>query len=204
MATGPQPTLPFASTGLSLFALGLLALGVLPGCGRASAAQPAGEAPTSALESSKSEPETLEQAETELEQARQQLAQLGGIAAAPPPPPAAAPAAQAPAASGVIEPSSAREEAKRKQSVEAEASPPPAPEARAARPADKADDYAQPENDRARDENPCVNTCKAYASLLRAKNAVCRLDVPNGARCARAEGIVRDATPHVQSCQCAP
>lgn len=202
MATRPQASFPFVSVGASFLALGLLALCALPGCMRAPA-QPAGEAPTSAFESPKSEPETLEQAETELEQARQQLAQLGGGALAAPSP--ATPAAQAPAASGVIEPSSAKEEAKRKRSVETEASPPPAPAARATRPADKADDYAQAEGEKdgARDESPCVNTCKAYASLLRAKNAVCRLDVPNGARCARAEGIVRDATPQVQSCQCA-
>jgi hypothetical protein len=149
----------------------------------------------------------LEQAEAELEQARQQLVQLGG--GLPTPAPAAAPVAQnqASGATSRVEASSAKEEAKRKRPVEAEAAPPPAPEAPAARRADKsAEDDAAPaeSHSNTRDESPCVNTCKAYASLLRAKSAVCRLDVPNGARCARAEGIVRDATPQVQSCQCAP
>lgn len=50
--------------------------------------------------------------------------------------------------------------------------------------------------------NACERACKALTSLERAKAAICRLDVPGGARCAHAESILRDATARVASCAC--
>jgi hypothetical protein len=49
----------------------------------------------------------------------------------------------------------------------------------------------------------CITACKAFGSLQRAKDAVCRLDAqPPAARCARAESIVREAQARVASCSC--
>jgi hypothetical protein len=50
----------------------------------------------------------------------------------------------------------------------------------------------------------CDNTCRAFASLSRAAAAVCRLDAPNGARCANANQAVGRARSRVASCACAP
>jgi hypothetical protein len=50
----------------------------------------------------------------------------------------------------------------------------------------------------------CDKTCRAFASLSRAAAAVCRLDTPNGARCANATGAVGRARSRVASCACAP
>lgn len=59
---------------------------------------------------------------------------------------------------------------------------------------------AQNRDDRA---ERCVTACKAFGSLQRAKDAVCRLDAqPPAARCARAESIVREAQARVASCSC--
>jgi hypothetical protein len=175
----------------------LLLCGLFTGCGRsvAPAAQPTGGTPVSAEPSSADEagpasaPQTLEQAEAELEQARLALAQVGGLsapagAAAAPPPSPVAPSAN---------------EQRPATADDARSVPKASAPSRAEK---KSADQAEAEGS-ARDGNSCETTCKAYASLLRAKSAVCRLDAPNGARCARAEGIVRDATPQVQSCQCA-
>lgn len=52
--------------------------------------------------------------------------------------------------------------------------------------------------------DPCEVGCKAFASLMRAKAAVCRLDTPGGTRCSRAENIAREAEVRVRSCGCQP
>jgi hypothetical protein len=56
----------------------------------------------------------------------------------------------------------------------------------------------------ARPSDPCATACRAFGSLLRAKDAVCRLEAPRGERCARAEDIVREAEGRVRSCACSP
>jgi hypothetical protein len=50
----------------------------------------------------------------------------------------------------------------------------------------------------------CANTCRAFASLSRAAAAVCRLDAPNGTRCANASETVDRARSRVASCACPP
>jgi hypothetical protein len=57
-------------------------------------------------------------------------------------------------------------------------------------------------DDRDKGGSACERSCKAFASLERAKSAICRLDTPSGARCGRAEGIVREAESRVASCAC--
>jgi hypothetical protein len=48
----------------------------------------------------------------------------------------------------------------------------------------------------------CGNACRAFASLSRAANAVCRLDGDNGKHCTRAKRMVADAEPRVAACAC--
>lgn len=128
------------------------------------------------------EPTTLEQAEAELERARAELEALGVAPAAPAAIEAAPPeAAPPPAASSEAMDDSAPHARER---AEGEA------------PSAKAQQAAPP--------NPCETACRAFASLQRAKDAVCRLEQPAGDRCARAEAIVRDARARVQSCACSP
>lgn len=50
----------------------------------------------------------------------------------------------------------------------------------------------------------CDNTCRAFASLSRAAAAVCRLDAPNGARCANANETVGRARSRIAGCACPP
>ena len=203
MAIRPPLPVPLVRALGPAFALLLLA-GLAEGCGRSAetGVQPA--SPTSLKEERpQTEPETLEQAEADLEQARLALAQVGGQ---PSPPPPAAAGAAAPAAPSSVRPDSASvSEKKRTREISADegASAPSVQAApKRAAPANRAEEAEDAEAKA--DDNPCLTTCKAFASLLRAKDAVCRLDAPNGARCARAEGIVREATPRVQSCQCSP
>jgi hypothetical protein len=70
--------------------------------------------------------------------------------------------------------------------------------------APKAAEKAAPSDAAALSEegNACETACKAWASLLRAKDAICRLDSPTGARCSRAQGVVRDAESRVSVCNC--
>lgn len=50
----------------------------------------------------------------------------------------------------------------------------------------------------------CENACRAFASLARAANAVCRLDGDGGAHCAHAKRVVADSQLRVSSCACQP
>jgi hypothetical protein len=50
--------------------------------------------------------------------------------------------------------------------------------------------------------NVCENACRAFASLSRAANAVCRMDGDNGAHCTRAKRVVSDSQSRVASCAC--
>jgi hypothetical protein len=48
----------------------------------------------------------------------------------------------------------------------------------------------------------CDNACRAFASLSRAANAVCRLDGDSGSHCSRAKRVVADSQQRVASCAC--
>ncbi len=165
----------------------LLALGLLAGCGGEltapkSSAEPAPGAPatTTAEEAGEAEPATLADAEALLEKARLRLDRL----ALNEPAPAAAGAAAPSAPRAQSLPSPAADEAQRadkSSSASAEAAP-PAP---------------------AKEVNTCDTACKAFSSLTRASDAVCRLDTDGGRRCERARQIREDASHRVASCGCA-
>jgi hypothetical protein len=48
----------------------------------------------------------------------------------------------------------------------------------------------------------CDNACRAFASLNRAANAVCRLDGDAGSHCARAKKMVTDSASRIAACTC--
>lgn len=179
--------------------LALISLLVTAACGRASAPETEPKsAPASAAEEA---PQSLDRAEAQLEQARAELEQIQGELGAqatlsrqaspgagqsPPPAPATTQAA-APAA----ESEGARPEARS------------APKKAESRELDVAKDDAVPaEEAPANRLSSCERSCKAFGSLQRARDAVCRLDEQGGARCARADGILQDAASKVQSCGC--
>lgn len=51
-------------------------------------------------------------------------------------------------------------------------------------------------------QQPCATTCKAFASLLRARDSICRIDGSDGERCNRANQIVERHTARGTSCGC--
>ena len=173
------------------FAALLLSLASLAGCaGPQRAEAPAGSpeaAPTAAQD--EREPATLAEAEALLEKARGDLDRLALSE------PGAAPVTAAPpAAAGAAAPSMV---------------PAPAPRAEARR-ADKSaadsasvSDGAAEEAPHAKEVSACETACKAFSSLTRASDAVCRLDSDGGQRCERAKKIREDASRRVASCGCA-
>jgi len=48
----------------------------------------------------------------------------------------------------------------------------------------------------------CEEACRAFSSLSRAANAVCRLDGNGGTHCSRAKHVLADAQLRVASCSC--
>jgi hypothetical protein len=171
----------------------LAVVGLLSACGMS----PKAEAPTSeaapaagmpgtaqaAEEEGAGEPTTLADAEALLEKAR---ADLNRLALNEPMAPPAAAGAAAPSVQVAPAPSPAppRDEARRAEkssSASADAAP-PAP---------------------AKEANACETACKAFSSLTRASDAVCRLDTDGGKRCERARQIREDASHRVASCGCA-
>jgi hypothetical protein len=48
----------------------------------------------------------------------------------------------------------------------------------------------------------CEDACRAFSSLTRAANAVCRLDGSSGTHCTRAKHVLADAQLRVASCSC--
>jgi hypothetical protein len=157
-------------------------------CGKAAPEAVAPQAPVEAAPSSLAgsteereqdqEPATLAEAEALLEKARADLEQLAlneaGSAQAPP---GAAPAAP----------------------------PPVSTRAQEKRAADKADQAAAPAAAPApkKEANTCETACKAFSSLERASDAVCRLDTEaGGKRCERAKQIREDAARRISSCSC--
>lgn len=173
---------------LGLFEILLL---LVTACGRPAEAEaptsaapatsaPGDAAPTSVESGAEPEPTTLAEAERLLEQARADLDRLAlnEPNAAPP----AAAGAAAPAPSPAAE--SRRDRAEKSAADEAEApAPAPPPPAKQA--------------------SPCQTACRAFASLERASDAVCRLDAEGGQRCVRARQIREDAARRVASCACA-
>jgi hypothetical protein len=51
-------------------------------------------------------------------------------------------------------------------------------------------------------QNTCATTCKAFASLLRARDAICRIDGGDGERCTHANQIVLRHTERSAGCGC--
>jgi hypothetical protein len=168
-------------TKIAGFACLLLLLGACAKAGSEAAPPqaPAEAAPTSLSGAAQepSEPATLAEAEALLEKARADLEQL---ALNEPGSPVPATAAGAPAPTPA---------------------PAAAPRAEEKRATDKADEADAPP---ARKEpSPCETACKAFSSLERASDAVCRLDTEGGGkRCERAKQIREDAARRVRSCGC--
>jgi hypothetical protein len=50
----------------------------------------------------------------------------------------------------------------------------------------------------------CEDACRAFSSLSRAANAVCRLDGSTGSHCSHAKHVLSDAEQRVASCACPP
>jgi hypothetical protein len=126
------------------------------------------------------EPATLAEAEAWLEKARADLDRLALNDSPPPASAGAAAPAEAPAPS-----------------------PAPAQQRAPERAADKAEETTAAERTPQKEApNPCETACKAFSSLLRASDAVCRLDTEGGQRCQRARQIQSDASRRVASCGC--
>jgi len=147
---------------------------------------PAAEAAPSSLAGSAAEPEpqTLAEAEALLDKAR---ADLDRLALNEPGSPAEASGAAAPAP--------------------APAPPPPAATRAESRSEEKRADKAAADQAEAppakKEANACETACKAFSSLERASDAVCRLDTEGGGkRCERAKQIREDAARRISSCSC--
>lgn len=169
---------PLAGGGL------LAAVSLLSGCSRAPKAEapattsaPAAGVPgSSGLAEQEAEPQTLAEAEALLERSRADFDRVA-MSAPPPPPTVAAGAAPAPAPAPAAE--SAPKRAEKASADEASAGP------------------------RDKDANSgCEMACKAFSSLERASDAVCRLDADGGQRCERARRIRDEARLRVASCSC--
>lgn len=50
----------------------------------------------------------------------------------------------------------------------------------------------------------CPDACKAFSSLKRAADAVCRLTSETDPRCTRAKDVVKESQARVDACKCAP
>lgn len=168
---------------LLLASAGAIACGMSPKA-ETPAQAPAGT-PATAQVAPEPEPATLAEAEAMLERYRSDLDQLalnapGTVSATGG---AAAPADAAPAPAAAPPPAAPSRAAERDESrAEKSSAEPAAPEPRA--------------------QNPCETACKAFSSLSRAKDAVCRLDTEGGQRCERAKKIREDAAQRVAGCGC--
>src|SRR6185436_7462486 len=169
------------------FAAALLSLNLLAGCGMA----PKAEAPAQPVATTQDEhePTTLAEAEALLEKARGDLDRLAlnqsapATAAAPPPAPAGA------AAPSMVPAPAPRMEAERADKSAADSA--------------STSERGGEEAPRAKPVSACETACKAFSSLARASDAVCRLDEGGGQRCERAKKIREDASHRVASCGCA-
>ena len=171
----------------------LLFVGTLAGCaGPQRAESPAGapEAPATAAKD-EPEPATLAEAEALLEKARGDLDRvaLNEPPGAPPPVTATPPAAAGAAAPSMVPAPAPRMESERADKSAADSA--------------SVSDGAAEERPRAKEVSACETACKAFSSLTRASDAVCRLDSDGGQRCERAKKIREDASRRVASCGCA-
>lgn len=83
------------------------------------------------------------------------------------------------------------------------AAPPPAePEAPQAPRSKKAESGTPEAGIEQKAGDGCASACRAFASLLRAADAVCRLETDQGGRCTRAQKVVSDAERRVATCGC--
>ena len=186
-------TIRHAGFAVMLVAVGALSLGA--GCGMS----PKAEAPSSGSEAvpaapvlaapasnqgvqeSEPEPATLADAEALLEKARTDLDRLALNDRGAPGEAAAGAAAPSPAPAPPRATSPRDLDKRAEKSSSADAAPPPP----------------------AKEPNACETACKAFSSLTRASDAVCRLDTDGGKRCERARQIRADASQRVASCGCA-
>jgi hypothetical protein len=53
-------------------------------------------------------------------------------------------------------------------------------------------------------DDRCGKACKAFSSLERARDAICRIAGEPDARCSRARKIVKDHEPRIAACACEP
>jgi hypothetical protein len=173
----------------------LLTLGLFAACGGMTpkAEQPTGGAAEPTADQAgqdEREPATLAEAEQLLEKARGDLDRLALNEPGQPAPVAAAP----PAAAGAAAPSTVPMPAPRPEAQRADKS--------AADSSSMSEGRAE-EAPRAKEVSACDTACKAFSSLSRASDAVCRLDTDGGQRCERAKKIREDASRRVASCGCA-
>ena len=174
----------------TLFGVGLGASSLLTACSRApeaaapesKAAPVAGVPGTSGALGEEAEPQTLAEAEALLERSR---AELDRLALNVPPPPTVA-----------ATPSPAQAPAPAPAAPAAESAPKRAEKATA----DQASSSASPRDQDG--SSGCETACKAFASLDRASEAVCRLDTNGGQRCERARRIRDDARVRIAGCAC--
>ncbi len=124
--------------------------------------------------------------------------------AVPAPPPA--PAAAAPARSDILE---GEDELARAERDLAAADRELSGQAPAKGEAEQHDDApgrgsaaTKPKSSASQQEKPCATTCRAFASLVRARDSICRIDGSDGQRCTRATEIVERHTARSTSCGC--
>jgi len=151
--------------GLALSACSLVACAASPKAELQPSVPGAVSAPADSF-AAQPEPRTLEDAEAQLERARQDLEQLAGSTAP--------------------------------QSATGAATPAPAP----APPEDRAERAQTEAAPAAKAESHCQSACRAFSSLTRASEAVCRLDAEDGKRCERARKIREDSSQRVAACGC--
>jgi hypothetical protein len=172
----------------------LLSLGLVSGCAGMGAKTPtsgvAEPAATTQAGQDEREPATLAEAEALLEKARGDLDRLALNESGQAP---LATAAPPPAPAGAAAPSPAPMRAPQQEAERADKS------AASSAPADRAGEEPAP----AKAVSACEAACKAFSSLVRASDAVCRLDPDGGQRCERAKKIREDASSRVASCGCA-
>ncbi|HEU4404642.1 MAG TPA: hypothetical protein VFS43_05055 [Polyangiaceae bacterium] len=155
--------------------LGLLALS-LSACGGAAAPQapgsPADGAPSS-LKTSDDSYASVDEAEQGLRRAQTELHSALGTAPA------------GDAAGGAPPPPAA----------EPAAPPPPGPARPPAPPAPKREAQAQ-------EAAPCATACRAFTSMTKAADTICRLAGPSDERCTKAQRSIEEARSSLRTCVC--
>jgi hypothetical protein len=89
-----------------------------------------------------------------------------------------------------------------KPSATGGAAPPAAAAPSRSRPADAADEAPKAKADKKSAESSCQTACRAFQSLGRAANSICRLTSDDDERCSKARGVVTQAERRVTTCGC--